>query len=174
MEKEFKVGDLVKCTDSRQSSMLSNVVVYKVDTIIINSGGTFIEPEGGQVRKGANWSADGFKRINKYRKNDIVLTLESTTGYTKCRIVELLHFQSERVRVQYRISGINENWSRVVNEEYLKPVTKPARTLTKRNIRGLMKEAWKTGFNLQTEGRAITPGDDVDEILEKFLKNKSE
>jgi hypothetical protein len=37
-----------------------------------------------------------------------------------------------------------------------------------------MKEAWKTGFNLQTEGRAITPGDDVDEILEKFLKNKSE
>ena len=174
MEKEFKVGDLVQCTDSRQSSMLSNVVVYKVDTIIINSGGTFIEPEGGQVRKGANWSADGFKRINKYRVGDIVLAKSSTTGYAECRIVELLHFQSEKVRVQYHIRGTNENWSRDVYEEHLKPVTKPARTLTKRNIRGLMKEAWKTGFNLQTEGRAITPGDDVDEILEKFLKNKSE
>jgi len=174
MEKEFKVGDLVQCTDSRQSSMLSNVVVYKVDTIIINSGGTFIEPEGGQVRKGANWSADGFKRLNKYRVGDIVLAKSSTTGYAECRIETLHHhYPVYKGCVQYHIRGTNENWSRDVYENHLKPVTKPARTLTKSNIRGLMKESWSVGFNLQTEQRAITPADDVDEILEKFLKNKS-
>ena len=49
---------------------------------------------------------------------------------------------------------------------------KPNKTISKREIRNLMKEAWRVGFNLKTEDRPITPGDDVDEILEKFFKNK--
>ena len=56
----------------------------------------------------------------------------------------------------------------------LTTTTKPKKTLSKSDLRALMIDAWKVGYNLGRfeAGEVTSPGNDVDEILENFFKNK--
>ena len=99
---------------------------------------------------------DGSFKCKKSRTGDVSQHNPGTT-YTKEAFIK--HLEAKRI-MQYPLTP---------EEAFKKP-----KQIKKGDIRKLLREAWKIGFNLQTQDRPITPGDDVDEILETFLKNKLE